>query len=175
MAKPITPKQRCFVSEYLIDKNATKAAIRAKYSKKTARSQGQRLLTNVAISRAIKRALAKQEERTEITADRILKELMRIGMVDIREAFKPDGTLKAIKDIPIEISRAISGIEVDEIWQGQGKLKAFVGVTKKIKFWEKTKALELLGKHLKLFIDRLDITGSMKLEDVIAKSHHVKP
>ena len=173
MPKPLTPKQRKFISEYLIDRNATQAAIRAGYSKKTADVQGPRLLGKVRKTKFFQNKIKKQEERTEITADRILKELWRLGTVDIRQAFKPDGTLKDIKDIPEDVARAIGGIEVDEIYTG-GTKKLSRGHTKKIKFWKKTEALELLGKHLKLFIERFDITGSIKLEDLVSKSQDDK-
>jgi len=171
VAKPLNPKQKQFVLEYLIDKNATKAAIRAGYSRKTAYSIGQRLLKNVEIAREIKIALREREDRLELKADTIIRELIRIGMVDVRTAFNEDGTLKAIKDLSEDLGRAISGIEVEEIYRGTGEDRKVWGVTKKIKFWKKTEALELLGKHLKLFIERLDITGKIKLEDIISKSH----
>jgi len=69
----LTPKQRLFVAEYLVDLNATQAAIRAGYSKKTAKSQGQRLLTNVDVAAAIQKAFEDRIERTEIDADYVLK------------------------------------------------------------------------------------------------------
>ncbi len=68
----MTPKQQRFVTEYLVDLNATQAAIRAGYSEKTARSQGQRLLTNVDIAMAIEAGQAKRSERTEVTQDYVL-------------------------------------------------------------------------------------------------------
>lgn len=75
----LTDKQQRFVDEYLIDLNATQAAIRAGYSEKTARSIGQRLLTNVDIQKAIEEAQSKRAERTEITQDMVLQELAKIG------------------------------------------------------------------------------------------------
>ena len=73
--KELTPKQRLFVEEFLVDLNATKAAARAGYSPKTARSQGQRLLTNVDIADAIREAMASRSERTGITADMVVEAL----------------------------------------------------------------------------------------------------
>ena len=72
---PITQKQEHFVAEYLIDLNATQAAIRAGYSKKTAKSQGQRLLTNVDIAAAVARAQGDRTERTNITQDYVLESI----------------------------------------------------------------------------------------------------
>lgn len=76
----LSPKQARFVQEYLIDSCATQAAIRAEYSKKTAGSQGQRLLTNVDIAAAIAEARAALSERTEITAERICEKLWNIAI-----------------------------------------------------------------------------------------------
>lgn len=75
----LTPKQRQFVQEYLIDLNATRAAARAGYSEKTAYSSGQRLLKNVEIQTEIQRATAERERRTEITQDRVLEELGKVA------------------------------------------------------------------------------------------------
>lgn len=84
----MTPKQRQFVAEYLVDLNATRAAIRAGYSARTAASIGQENLTKPEIASAIRSAQEARAERTEITADRVLKELAKIGFSDIRKAVK---------------------------------------------------------------------------------------
>ena len=73
----ITPKQARFVEEYLIDLNATQAAIRAGYSKKTAKQQGQRLLTNVDVQAAVTEAKETRSERTEITQDEVIQGLKK--------------------------------------------------------------------------------------------------
>lgn len=156
----LNPKQKQFILEYLIDHNATQAAIRAGYSKHTAKEQGYRLLTNIHVQPAIEEAIKRQEVRTEITADRILKEIFRIASVDLRQAFDENGELKNIHDIPEDVARAISGIDVDELWEGSGRDRTQIGVTKKIRFNDKTRALELLGKYLKLFIEQKEITGA---------------
>jgi phage terminase small subunit len=87
---PLTPKQECFVEEYLIDLNATQAAIRAGYSKKTARSQGQRMLTNVDIVAAVAGAQGDRAERTNITQDYVLE-----SIVSAMERCKQDDTFNA--------------------------------------------------------------------------------
>ncbi|GAA6196680.1 terminase small subunit [Pseudophaeobacter arcticus] len=82
----LTAKQERFVAEYLIDLNATQAAIRAGYSEKGANVQGSKLLANANIQAAIQEAQAKRSIRTKITQDRVLQELARIGFADIRKA-----------------------------------------------------------------------------------------
>lgn len=166
----LNQKQRLFVSEYLIDKHGTNAAIRAGYSADSAEVQASRLLRNDKIRAAIDAQFALQEKRTLITADRILAELMRVGLADIGEAFNDDGSLKRVRDMPEELRRAISSVEVDELWEGYGEDRQQIGVTKKIKFWEKTKALQLLGNHLKLFVDRLEVSGKVELASVLKEA-----
>jgi phage terminase small subunit len=79
MAHNLTPKQERFVAEYLVDLNATQAAVRAGYSRKTASSQGERLLRNVEVSKAIKAGQKKRVAKSEITAERVLTELAGVG------------------------------------------------------------------------------------------------
>ncbi|MCR4646277.1 MAG: terminase small subunit [Oscillospiraceae bacterium] len=80
----MTNKQKRFCEEYLIDLNATQAAIRAGYNPKTARSQGQRMLTKVDIVLYLQRLREEQSERTSITADTVLTELQRIALSDVK-------------------------------------------------------------------------------------------
>ena len=147
----LTPKQTLFVSEYLIDLNATKAAIRAGYSATTAYSIGSENLTKPEIQQAIQEAQLDRQKRTEITQDRVLKELALIAFIDIKDAFDEDGSLLPISKMPEDIRRAIGGMDYTTIGD--------VGGTSKIKLIDKKSALELLGKHMKLFTDRTEISG----------------
>lgn len=156
----LTPKQATFVREYLVDLNATRAAERAGYSPKTAETQGSRLFRNVQVREEIDRALGERADRVQVKADDILRELMRIGLADIREAFTEDGALKPIREMPEEIARTIAGVETEELWEGHGDERTRVGDTVKVKFWNKPQALELLGKHLKLFTDKTEVSGN---------------
>lgn len=159
MKPTLTPKQQAFCREYLIDLNATQAAIRAGYSEKTARSQAQRMLTNVDIQTELKELMEIRAKRAEIDADTVLAELLRIARADIGEAFNPDGSLKSMAEMPEEIRRAISGVDVFEEFQGRGDSREQIGFTRKVRFWDKVKALEMLGRHLRMFSDRVEITG----------------
>ncbi len=166
----LTPNQERFVEEYLLDLNATQAAIRAGYSAKTANEQGSRLLANANVRDAIDAAKKARSERTEITADLILKELLMIARVDLAQAYDESGRLKNIHDIPEDVRRAIAGIEVDELFEGHGEDREKIGDTRKVKFWDKPRALELLGKHLKLFTDKLELSGTDALAEKIAEA-----
>lgn len=139
----MTAKQEKFCREYLLDLNATQAAIRAGYSKKTAVEQGCRLLINVNISKRIQASQKKQQEKTEITLDKILKEYSKIAFFDITKNIS-DGKLKELAEWDADSAGAIAGLEVEE----QVKDKFVLQRTKKIKLCDKRAALDSLCKVL---------------------------
>ena len=154
MAK-LTPKQELFIKEYLVDLNATQAAIRATYSPKTARQIATEMLSKPYIQDAIQAAMDNRSKKTEITADRVLKEIARLAFLDIREAFNENGQLLPITEMPENVARAIAGLEYESIGKGEES----IGRTAKIRLIDKKGSLELLGKHLKLFTDKVEHTG----------------
>lgn len=164
--RKLTKKQAQFAQEYLVDLNATQAAMRAGYSPKTARQLGNRLLATPHVAREIERRRSERMERTEITSDVVLMELLRLARADISMAFDENGTLKPLHEIPEDVRRAIAGVDVDELFEGRGKDREMIGYVKKIKFWDKTKALELLGKHLNLFTEKVHFSGDLTVEVV---------
>ncbi len=155
----LTNKQSMFVKEYLIDLNATQAAIRAGYSKNTANEIGCQNLAKLNIQEAIQLAMAERSKRTEITQDRVLKELATIAFIDIRDAFDDEGQLLQVKDLPEDIARAIGGLDHSVINSGEDQ----TGVTSKVKLIDKKGTLELLGRHLKLFTDKVELAGNMSV------------
>jgi phage terminase small subunit len=159
MAMALTPKQAAFVREYLVDLNQTKAAERAGYPSKSAATQGSRLFRNVQVRAEIDKALSRRAARVEVTADEVLRELKRIGLSDIRQAYTEGGRLKGIHEMPEDVARAIGGVETEELFEGEGRDRERAGDTVKVKFWPKVQALELLGKHLKMFTDKTEVSG----------------
>lgn len=153
------PKQAAFVAEYLVDLNATQAAIRAGYSRNSAESQGARLLTNAKVRAAVDAAMALRAERVEVKQDDVLRELLRVARTDISDAFDDKGRFRDFKDMPVDLRRAISSVETLEEFEGGGDNRVQTGQTRKVKFWDKVKALELLGKHLKLWTDKHEHAG----------------
>jgi phage terminase small subunit len=153
----LTGKQAQFVAEYLIDLNASDAALRAGYSKKTAWSTGHHLMHKPHVTAAIREALARRTARVEIKSDDVLRELMRVLGSDLSMAFNADGTIKPIHEIPEDTRRAIASIETDELFSGTGKDRVQVGVTRKIKFWSKDKAIENAMRHLGMLRDRVSV------------------
>lgn len=154
VTRALTAKQRRFVEEYLVDLNATQAAIRAGYSAKTAGSYGNENLKKPAIQSAIQDALQKQQERTEITADRVLKEIFRLATFDPRKLFNADGTVKNIAALDDDTAACVGGLDIVTTTNGD--------VTRKVKVWDKNSALEKLGKHFQMFTDKstLEITNT---------------
>lgn len=157
----LNAKRKRFAEEYVVDLNATQAAIRAGYSTKTARSIGQRLLTDLDVQTEIQRLMAARSGRTEITSDQVLREIARIAFVNPKAFFNDDGTLKEIKDIPDDAVAGLSALDIAEEYEGSGDDRHFVGYTKKIRYADKLKALELLGKHLGMFKEKVEVSGSV--------------
>jgi len=149
----LTPKQRLFVQEYLIDLNASQAAIRAGYSIKNAEFQAHCLLKNPKVKQAIKLAMYEREQRTKVTQDRVIEELAKIAFINPTDVVNSyDASLH--DDAAREDTAAISSIRVRRIPSKHG-----TGVEREIKLHDKIRALDLLGKHLGLFNDKLNITA----------------
>jgi phage terminase small subunit len=142
----LNDKQRRFCEEYLIDLNATQAAIRAGYSKKTAYSIGDENLRKPEIKDFIQKAQKELSERTKITAERVINELAKIGFSDIKNYFDGDETQKDITTLDNNLTAAVSSIKVTE-----SSGKDWSKTTKEFKLHDKVKALEDLGKHLGVF------------------------
>jgi len=160
--------------------NVTKAAERAKYSKKTARSIGQRLLTNVDIQERIQELQKERSERTEITQDMVIRELAIVGFSDLAnyiEIVEDTGAIRAksFEEMPEGKSRALQSIKEDRVIKEDAKGEQ-VTVYDKISFklHDKLKALELLGKHLGMFVEKFDVGDELKkllIERVITKEN----
>lgn len=162
---PLTPKQQSFVDEYLIDLNATQAAIRAGYSAKTAQEQSSRLLSNVMIQGAVAEAKAARAERVEVQQDDVLRELMRLGFSDLRKVFSSTGSLLPPEEWPDDVAASISSVEVVSRPTSEKDEDGNVVVehVHKIKVWDKNTALTNLGKHLPTFFspEKRELSGNV--------------
>jgi len=105
---------------------------------------------------------------------RVLKELKAMAMADIRELYDESGKLKHPKEWPEHVARAVKSVDVFEEYEGSGKGRTFVGYTKKVQTWDKLKALEMIGKYLKMFVDRVDVSGALTLEDLVDSSRDAR-
>ena len=151
----LSAKQSIFVEEYLVDLNATQAAIRAGYSEDTAQQIGSENLSKPVIQGAIQVAMNERSKRIEITADNVLKELGKLAFADPRNLFNADGSLKVITELDEFASASIAGMDVSTIGKGDDA----IGTITKIRFSDKGVNLERLGKHLKLFTDKIEHSG----------------
>ncbi|ENJ8217110.1 TPA: terminase small subunit [Escherichia coli] len=158
MAK-LTDKQELFAREYLKDLNGTQAAIRAGYSEKTANEQASRLLANVNVQKFVAELKAARVEQTGIDAAYVLRRLVEIDQMDVLDILLQNGELKPIKDWPKVWRTTLSGMDVVEMVSADS-----AALLKKIKWPDKVKNLELLGRHVSVqaFKDNVknEITGA---------------
>ena len=169
-------KHKRFIQEYLIDLNATQAAIRAGYSKKTAYSIGQQLLKKLEIQKAIQELQDKRSERLEITADMWLRELWLIDHSDLRNYLDIDPDTGAIRakgfdEMPEGTSRALEAIKENRVIKedSDGK-KTTVYDKVEFKLHSKNQALEMIGKHLGFLKDNIKLSGNLNLNAKLSMS-----
>jgi phage terminase small subunit len=149
----LPPRRQRFVEEYLVDLNAAAAARRAGYTKNRSEVAGNELLTNPDVQAAIQAAIAARSARTEVTQDRVVAELAKVAFGDARKVMTwgPNGlTLKASSELTDEEAAFVA--EVSETTTEHGG-------TLKLKTNDKLKALELLGRHLGMFKEKVEVTG----------------
>ncbi len=144
----LTAKQQRFCEEYMVDLNATQAAIRAGYSKRTANEQSAQLLAKLSISQYIAKLQHGRRERVKVDSDHVLRRLVEIDQMDLLDILTESGTVRPVGDWPRIWRQYVTTIDVTEIIEGSGDERAVVGVLKKIKWPDKLKNLELIGRHV---------------------------
>lgn len=187
MAK-LTKKQQRFVDEYLIDLNATQAAIRAGYSVKTAQEQGSQNLSKLMVQQAIEEQMTERSKRTEITQDKVLRELAAIAfakatdyasVIEKQAVYTTDegvriplhdenGNAVMIQDVQLVLTDTLNDVQKSAL-AGIKHGKYGIEVT----MCSKEKALELLGRHLGMFKDKVELSGieteMSKLDAIISQ------
>lgn len=145
-------RKATFVEEYIANKrNGEKAAIAAGFSPKTAAAQASRLLKDVKVQEMLSARSNELAEKHELTTESVIAELSKIVHADPRRLFGQDGQLLPVSEWPDGLAGAIASVEVDELFEGQGAQRKFVGYTKKVKLWDKNSAIDKAMKHLGLF------------------------
>ena len=162
----MTKKQKRFVEEYLIDLNATQAAIRAGYSPDTAGSIGNENLKKPEICACVEKAMAERSKRTGVCADRVVQELAKIAFLNLRDVIDPK-TAAVREDASDEDTAALQSIKVKKTYSETGER-----IEREAKAADKLKALELLGRHLGMWNDKLDVNG---VEGVVIVNDIPKP
>lgn len=151
----MTKKQKRFIEEYLIDLNATQAAIRAGYSPDTAYSIGNENLKKPEIKAHIDKAMAERSKRTGVNADRVVMELAKIAFVNADDVI--DFKTATVKEgARPEDTAAIQSVKVKTFGED--------GLEREIKMADKIKTLELLGRHLGMFKDKVEVSGTLETE-----------
>lgn len=167
----MTVKRHRFVAEYLVDLNATQAAIRAGYAKKGAKDQAYALMQIPEVAQAIEAAMGERNKRLKVDADYVLQRLVEIDQLDLLDILEDDLSLKPLKQWPKAWRQYLAGFDLAEMFEGQGKDRDMVGILKKIKWPDKVRNLELLGKHVNVnaFKEQVEVnvTG---LADRMAKA-----
>ena len=167
VTQKLTPKEQRFCDEYIVDLNATQAAIRAGYSRHTARSIGSENLTKPAIINQIEYAKTERATQTGIDAAWVVTRLANEVEADINDIYDDDGAVLPVSEWPLIWRQGlVTGIDVEMI---KGPNGCEMGMVKKIRFSDRVKRLELIGKHVsvKAFDDRVsigvdDIPGRME-------------
>jgi phage terminase small subunit len=170
----LSPKRQLFVAEYMKDGNGTQAAIRAGYSPRTANEQAAQLLANLSVNAEVQRRIARKFERSELTAEKVLRELQLIAFSNIEDYITRVGG-RAVVDISRANRDQMAAIQelTSESVDGGAVVGGEVGIQPamvyktKLKLAEKRGALELLGKHLKLWTDKYEHGLSNPLEKLI--------
>jgi phage terminase small subunit len=163
-SRDLNPRQRAFVVEYLKDKNATQAYMRAYgASQQTADTAGPRLYGNARIQSEIVRleseALAQVQRETGITLERTLREIARLGFFDPRRLLDAKGNPKPLHELDDDTAAAIAGLDVQQIELGSGD-SAIPATVKKYKLADKNASLEKLMKHLGGYKEDHDQSGN---------------
>lgn len=160
-AAKLTPKQQKFIAEYLIDLNATQAAIRAGYSKKTANRIASETLSKPLVAAEVAFRQAKRADKLEITAEAVVAELAKLGFCNMQDYMRAGANGDPYLDFSAltrDQAAALSEVTVDDYVEGRGEDAREV---KRVKFKlaDKRAALVDLGRHLGLFKERVELTG----------------
>lgn len=161
MAVLKNPKHELFCQEYMIDMIQTRAYIRAGYAAKNADVHAARLMVNGSIRARIDELLAERSSRTGVTADRVIRELARIGFIKAADVINmKDATVK--EDADDDDMAAISSVKVKETFGD------YPSIEREVKLCDKGKALELLGRHLGMFKDDINLNVNLPkiLDDI---------
>lgn len=169
MASKLNDRQQLFCLEYIKDLNATQAAIRAGYSEKTAGSQGFDLLKKPEIQAFIQSANNKRMEAVTIDAQYVLNRMVEIDQMDVLDILRDDMSLKPVSEWPKSWRQYLSGLDLAEMYESdKDGNREVVGILKKIKWPDKVKNLEMLGRHT-------SVKAFDKDETNINNSFHIMP
>ncbi|EJW1469559.1 terminase small subunit [Salmonella enterica] len=171
--KPLTAMQEAYAQEYTkCPENQTQAAINAGFSPNTAAVKASVMMRDERIQKRIAELMEERNKRLRVSADYVLLRLVEIDQMDVIDILNDDMSIKPVSEWPKVWCQYLTGFELADMFEGRGDEKELVGILKKIKWPDKVKNLELIGKHVDVnaFKERLEVSGTVTIADRMAKA-----
>lgn len=171
--KPLTAMQEAYAQEYTkCPENQTQAAINAGFSPNTAAVKASVMMRDERIQKRIAELMEERNKRLRVSADYVLLRLVEIDQMDVIDILNDDMSIKPVSEWPKVWRQYLTGFELADMFEGRGDEKELVGILKKIKWPDKVKNLELIGKHVDVnaFRERLEIDVKMTIAEKMAKA-----
>ncbi|HDH7788798.1 terminase small subunit [Raoultella ornithinolytica] len=169
--KPLTAMQEAYVQEYVkCPENQTQAAINAGFSTKTAAVKASVMMRDERIQKRIAELMEERNKRLRVSADYVLLRLVEIDQMDVIDILNDDMSIKPVSEWPKVWRQYLTGFELADMFEGRGDEKELVGILKKIKWPDKVKNLELIGKHVDVmaFKERMEVNVNVTIADRMA-------
>ncbi|EIA6179749.1 TPA: terminase small subunit [Escherichia coli] len=169
--KPLTAMQEAYCQSYIkTPENQTQAAINAGFSPNTAAVKASVMMRDERIQKRIAELMEERNKRMRVSADYVLMRLVEIDQMDVIDILNDDMSIKPVSEWPKVWRQYLTGFELADMFEGRGDEKELVGIMKKIKWPDKVKNLELIGKHVDVnaFKERLDVNVNVTIADRIA-------
>ncbi len=169
--KPLTAMQEAYCQSYIkTPENQTQAAINAGFSPNTAAVKASVMMRDERIQKRIAELMEERNKRMRVSADYVLMRLVEIDQMDVIDILNDDMSIKPVSEWPKVWRQYLTGFELVDMFEGRGDEKELVGILKKIKWPDKVKNLELIGKHVDVnaFKERLDVNVNVTIADRIA-------
>ncbi|QLA32607.1 terminase small subunit [Klebsiella pneumoniae] len=169
--KPLTVMQEAYAQEYVkCPENQTQAAINAGFSPKSAHVKASTMMRDERIKKRIAELMEERNKRLRVSADYVLLRLVEIDQMDVLDILNDDMSIKPVSQWPKVWRQYLSGFDLADMFEGRGDDKELVGILKKIKWPDKVKNLELIGKHVDVnaFKERVEVSGTVTIADRIA-------
>ncbi|WP_343482790.1 terminase small subunit [Enterobacter cloacae] len=171
--KPLTAMQEAYCQSYIkTPENQSQAAIDAGFSPNTAAVKASVMMRDERIQKRIAELMEERNKRNRVSADYVLMRLVEIDQMDVIDILNDDMSIKPVSEWPKVWRQYLTGFELADMFEGRGDEKELVGILKKIKWPDKVKNLELIGKHVDVnaFKERLEVSGTVTIADRMAKA-----
>lgn len=169
--KPLTAMQEAYCQSYIkTPENQSQAAIDAGFSPNTAHVKASVMMRDERIQKRIADLMEERNKRNRVSADYVLMRLVEIDQMDVIDILNDDMSIKPVSEWPKVWRQYLTGFELADMFEGRGDEKELVGILKKIKWPDKVKNLELIGKHVDVnaFKERLEVSGTVTIADRMA-------